>query len=789
MVFDRFKSMPIRGKLLSISLITMGISLGVLSVFLLVTEFLTYRDLFIERLKSQAQIMTYTSRAALMFRDEKDAGQTLAALSIDDNTLFAAIYDPDGKVFAQYSRNLSSIPTVPPEEQKDEFHWLEGFVQITEPILVDDERVGHLLIQSSLGSFYGRLLRDLFMLLAAMAAAMAVGYILATKLRNLIARPILEIKDVMKNVAERKDYRLRVETDSLDEIGVLANGLNEMLSEIQKRDDELEGHRHNLTKLIQSRTADLEEANERLIEELKLRVKAEEGSLRLAAAIEQSAEGIYLADTHWIIRYTNPAFERMLGYGPGEMLGWHTRNLKSGQHDSNFYKNIREALVRGEVWKGQAVNMRKDGSLVHVEATMSPVKDGSGHVINYVGIHRDITEQIKAEEERKELQARLGRAEKMKALGTLAGGVAHDLNNVVGILVGFSELLLMKLPEEGPVRNYAQNILQGGLRAAAIIQDLLTLARRGVVISEVVNLNQVINEFMQSPELDKTRSYNPDVRFDVQLDPELLNIKGSKIHMSKTVMNLAQNAVEAISGKGIVTIRTGNVYLDKPLPGYDKINEGEYAVITVSDSGIGISQEDLGRIFEPFYTKKVMGRSGTGLGLAVVWGAVKDHNGYVNVQSEEGKGTTFTLYLPLCRESIQKQPEIISPKEYEGNGEKILVVDDVEGQRRLAVSMLESLGYNVMAVPSGEDAVQFLAANPVDLVILDMIMDPGWDGLETYREIVKLYPRQKAIIVSGYALTERVRMAQHLGAGSCIRKPYIMEQIGLAVRGELKKSV
>ncbi len=784
MIMDRFKSMPIRGKLLSISLITMGISLGLLSFFLLVTEFLTFRDLFMDRLKAQAEIITYSSRAALMFRDEKDAGETLAALSVDDDTLCALIYRTDGTLFAKYTRNSSGIPTAPPRGRRHEFHWLEGYAQITEPIVLDGEQIGHLVIQSSLGSFYRRLVRDVIMLLAAMLTAMAVGYILATRLRNLIARPILEIKEVMKNVADQKDYRLRVKTDSLDEIGILANGLNEMLCHIQKRDDELEEHRNNLTKLIQSRTADLEKANERLVEELERRLKAEEGRLRLAAAIEQSAEGIYLTCPEWKIQYTNPAFERMLGYTHGELLGRHTRNLKSGRHDRLFYQNIRETLMQGKIWNGRAIDKRKDGSFVHVEATMSPVRDGSGHVINYVGIHRDITDQIKAEEERKELEIRLQRAEKMEALGTLAGGVAHDLNNVVGILVGFSELLLLKHPEEA----YAKNILSGGQRAAAIIQDLLTLARRGVVISEVVNLNQVISDFMHSPELDKARSYNPEVRFDVLPDPELLNIKGSKIHMSKTVMNLTLNAVEAISGKGIVTIRTGNVYLDTPLPGYDKINEGEYAVISVSDSGIGISQEDLGRIFEPFYTKKVMGRSGTGLGLAVVWGTVKDHNGYVNVQSQEGRGTTFTLYFPLCREGIQQKQETVSRKSYEGHGERILVVDDVEGQRRLAATMLKSLGYAVEAVPSGEQAVRYLKANKVDLVILDMIMDPGWDGMETYREIVKIYPRQKAIIVSGYALTERVKMAQELGAGAYVRKPYVLEQLGLAVKGELTKT-
>ncbi|NPU83791.1 MAG: PAS domain S-box protein [Syntrophaceae bacterium] len=787
MPFERFKSMPIRRKLVSIGLITMAVAVGIMSLFLLVREIVTFRTTFLEHLTAQADMAGYSIKAALVFDVHKDAEEAIAALGLDRNILSVAVYDRQGKIFVTYNRDVSKASFDLPGEPKETFDWLGGFVQIVEPVVVDGEPVGSILIRSSLGPFFSRLVGYIVMSLIAMLIAMAIGFGLATRLGNLIARPILEITDVMQRVASRKDFRLRVESDSRDEIGFLAGNLNEMLSQIQMRDEELEEHRHNLERLVRLRTDALEKANRRLTAELQHRKLAEEEHLRLATAIEQSAEGIYLADPNWIILYTNPAFDRMLGYKPGELLGWHTRLLKSGMHDRDFYRNIRETMARGEIWTGRAFNKRKDGSIVPIEATLSPVRDGTGRIINYVSSHRDITLQLEAEEVRMALQDRLQRAEKMEALGTLAGGVAHDLNNVIGVLVGYSELLLIKSPENSPLKAYAAQILQGGQRAAAIIQDLLTLARRGVTVSEVLNINHVITDFMKSPEQENIRSYNAGVRFDVHLDQGLLNIRGSRIHLTKTVMNLLLNAVESIPGDGRVTIRTENVYLDTPLPGYESTKEGEYAVLTVADSGIGISQDNLERIFEPFYTKKVMGRSGTGLGLAVVWGTVKDHDGYIHVQSEEGLGTTFALYFPLCRESLPEQQEAVSRKEYEGRGERILVVDDVEGQRNLAVSMLDGLGYTVHAVASGEEAVLHLKANPADLVVLDMIMDPGWDGLETYREIVKIYPRQKAIIVSGYALTERVREAQALGAGAYIRKPYVMEQIGLAVRGELRQ--
>ncbi|MEE9912014.1 MAG: PAS domain-containing protein [Deltaproteobacteria bacterium] len=399
----------------------------------------------------------------------------------------------------------------------------------------------------------------------------------------------------------------------------------------------------------------------------------------------------------------------------------------------------------------------------------------------------DVTDRKRAEEERHDLQERLQRAEKMEALGTLAGGVAHDLNNVLGVLVGFSELLAEKLPKDSPLYRYADHILKSSMKGTAIIEDLLTLARRGVTISETVNLNRIVADYFRTPEFEKLQSFHPGVKMTAMPEEGLLHIKGSPIHLGKTVMNLISNAVEAISGSGEVTIRTENRYLDKPVRGYDDLKEGDYVVLMVSDTGSGISAGDLAKIFEPFYTKKVMGKSGTGLGLAVVWGTVKDHNGYIDVQSEEGRGSVFSLYFPATRENPAGIRTALSADSYRGRGESILVVDDVPAQRELAARMLERLGYRVQTVAGGEEAVECLKIEKMDLVLLDMIMDPGIDGMETYRRILEIHPGQKAIIVSGFSETERVRKTQQMGAGAFVRKPYLLEKIGLAVRRELDR--
>jgi CheY-like chemotaxis protein len=315
----------------------------------------------------------------------------------------------------------------------------------------------------------------------------------------------------------------------------------------------------------------------------------------------------------------------------------------------------------------------------------------------------------------------------------------------------------------------------------------LTLARRGVPSRKVLNLNAVVEEFQASPEFVTLCSYHPEVRVETELEPDLLNVSGSVVHLGKSLMNLVSNASEAMREGGTLTVKTANCYLDKPISGYDEVRQGDYVVLSISDTGEGIPASDLKRIFEPFYTKKVMGRSGTGLGLAVVWGTVKDHMGYINVESIEGKGTTFTLYFPVTREEISSEKISVSASEYMGKGESILVVDDVREQRDLATAMLTKLNYSTLSLPSGEEAVEYLKHNAVDLVVLDMIMDPGMDGLDTYAHIAEIHPGQKAIIVSGFSETDRVALAQSLGAGAYVKKPYVLEKLGLAVRRELDK--
>jgi len=502
--------------------------------------------------------------------------------------------------------------------------------------------------------------------------------------------------------------------------------------------------------------------------------------------LSNMSEGILELTLEARIVYANPTAIFLLGRTEEKLLASDFTEL--------FQKNDRQRIRKILETPDNASQTISEDSPVtlngkQLSMKILPIKEDGNNAI--IVILNDITL-------RKRMEAQLQRAHKMEAIGTLAGGVAHDLNNILSGLVSYPELLLLEIPEDSPLRKPILTIQKSGEKAAAIVQDLLTLARRGIAVTEVVNLNHIIYEYLKSPEHENLRLYNPNVQVEINPETDLLNILGSPAHLYKTVMNLVSNAAEAMPDGGTISISTENRYIDQPISGYDHVEEGDYVVFTVSDTGVGISSEDRERIFEPFYTKKAMGRSGTGLGMAVVWGTVKDHKGYIDLQSTEGKarpprlspaerddggqGTTFSLYFPVTRKELAKDKSPVTIEDYMGKGESILVVDDVEEQREIASRILKKLGYSVTTVSSGEDAVNYLKDNSADLLVLDMIMDPGIDGLETYERIIELHPKQKAIIVSGFSETERVKKAQRLGAGAYVKKPYLLEKIGIAVR-------
>ncbi|HHD64620.1 MAG TPA: response regulator [Desulfobulbaceae bacterium] len=489
-------------------------------------------------------------------------------------------------------------------------------------------------------------------------------------------------------------------------------------------------------------------------------------------------EGIIIYDEGNLLQANNQLCE-MFGYEEKELLG---RQIFDILLDRNTIRAMHLQSGPDTIGPFEAIAIRKDGSRFPVEIRVKQIAY-SGRSAQVAAI-RDVTTSQLAMQKQLALQQKLADAKRMESLGLMAGSVAHDLNNIMAGIITYPELLLMDLPRDFKYRKEIRMICDAGKRAAAVVSDLLTVARGANSKKEVYNLNTLVSGYINSVECRELYSRYPKISISSNMVPDILNISCSIVHVTKSIMNLVNNAAESIEGDGNILIETGNCSLKTPIHGYEIIKAGEYVLLTVADDGRGISSKDLPRIFDPFYSKKVLGRSGTGLGLAVVWNTVHDHGGYLDVQSSI-EGTTFTLYFPVTKQKPADAGHTPTIDTYQGRGERILVVDDQENQREIACRLLARLGYEVHTVCSGEEAIEFVKETSVDLIILDMIMEPGINGCETYQRIMEYKPNQKAIIISGYSSAADMDQAKKLGINHFIKKPYTLQDLGQALRLEI----
>lgn len=428
-----------------------------------------------------------------------------------------------------------------------------------------------------------------------------------------------------------------------------------------------------------------------------------------------------------------------------------------------------------------------ENSTLPVQILAAPIH-GSGQD-TFHGIIRDISDQKKLQA----LEKELNRSKKLKDLGLLVGSVAHDLNNILAGIATYPEILLLDNNLEPKIRERLAVIKESGQNASAVVSDLLTISRGIREACQVLNINTIIERFMAGPEFKKIKAAYGKVEMDIQLEPELLTISGSYIHIEKSIMNLVIHALGSTGatagpGNGTIVLSTTNHYVDREKDGHTEQNlsPGEYVMLEVLDPGIGIPEDCLNKIFEPFFTQKEMGRTGTGLGLTLVKNTVLNHRGKIFVTSDEN-GTKFTLLFPALRPALPMTNQPAAIEEIKGKGETLLVVDDLASQRKIAETLLKELGYKVFSVANGISALDFIRQTPVDLILLDMVMAPSISGLETYKLIKKIRPDQKAIIANGHSESEDVLKALSLGAGAFIKKPYTILDMGIAVKEELDR--
>jgi len=510
------------------------------------------------------------------------------------------------------------------------------------------------------------------------------------------------------------------------------------------------------------------------IRDISQRKRSEEVQRRLATAVEQAAEAIVVTDTQGIVQYVNPAFERISGYTREEVVGHTPSLLKSGQHDEVFYKSMWETIRRGEVWTGRFINKRKDGSIYHEDATISPVRDATDNLVNFVAVKRDITEHL-------ELSRQLLQAQKMEAVGTLAGGIAHDFNNLLQVVLGYSELLLTDRQMDSHFIDDLARINRAARTGSDLVQQLLTFSRKSETNPRPLNLNHRIEQIQKLLE----RTLPKMVEIELLLKSDLPPIHADPTQIEQILMNLAINARDAMPNGGTLAIETDEVTLDED---YCRThlcpNPGRFVVLQVSDTGEGMDPETLEHIFEPFYTTKGPGE-GTGLGLAMVYGIVQHHEGFIRCYSEPGKGTSFKIYWPAVlssKEALEKTPRV----PFRGGTETVLLVDDEDFVRDLGIRILQKGGYTVLTAANGKEGLEEYLTHrgEIALVILDLIM-PEMGGQQCLEELLRFDPEVKVLVASGYSASGPTKDVLDAGAKGFVSKPYGMRQLLDTVRSVL----
>ncbi len=510
----------------------------------------------------------------------------------------------------------------------------------------------------------------------------------------------------------------------------------------------------------------------------KLKSELQVSEQRFETLSEAAWEAIIIHEDNKIIE-TNSQFLQMFGFTGDELLKGVLLNTIFTPASLRTTDKFVDRRITGSC---EAVGIRKDGTEFFTEIKSRPI-----HYLNQprlVWVIRDISERVRAMEEKLSLQKKLAKANKLSALGLMAGSVAHDLNNILSGIVSYPDLLLLQMHESDKYYEQIKKIQAAGKRAAAVVSDLVTIARGGASTKTVENINDLILSHLSSLEHLERLANFPHAVIQTRLHKNLYNACCSPQHMHKVLLNLIGNSLEIVEEQGMIHISTDNCKFLHPMASNENAEAGDYIKITVSDNGPGIKPEDAEFIFDPFYTTKVMGKSGTGLGLSIVWNIVQDHDGWIEIKDNK-PGAIFEIYLPATRDSVCPILDTHSADAFRGNGETILLIDDQLEQNEIIGKALQNMGYITYSVTSGEEGIAFIRSQPVDLVLLDMMMGNGLNGRETFERILKIHPRQKAIVISGYAKNDEIMKAKDLGVSDFIEKPVTISKIGAAVRQSL----
>ncbi len=502
------------------------------------------------------------------------------------------------------------------------------------------------------------------------------------------------------------------------------------------------------------------------------RQKAEDTLRKLWRAVEQSADLVMITDRVGAIEYVNPAFEALTGYNAGELMGQTPRVLKTGQQTPELYKELWRTILSGNVFRCVMFNRKKNGEVFVAEKTITPLRDNDGEITHFISNDRDITE-------RRRLEDQLQQAHKMDAIGRLAGGVAHDFNNLLMVISSYAELMLDSLAPQHPLRRNVDEIQKASRRAADLTRQLLAFGRKQMQTLQLLDLNSIIEEINKM----LPRLIGEDIELEFVPGKKLGRVKADPVQIEQVLMNLAANARDAMPKGGKLAIETASVRLDDPyVQAHSIVPPGDYVLLTVTDSGEGIAPEHLSHIFEPFYTTKEEGQ-GSGLGLATVYGIVKQNRGFIWVYTEPGMGTTFKIYLPRAKDARVRPQASLPVEGYSGGCETVLLAEDEPAVRQSTREFLGLNGYIVLEAKNGTDALAIAREykGPIHLMITDVVM-PQMGGARLAGELAAERPEMKVLFVSGYAETTVQRHGAIDVTTRFLQKPFSLRTLAHKIR-------
>jgi len=492
---------------------------------------------------------------------------------------------------------------------------------------------------------------------------------------------------------------------------------------------------------------------------------------RLVTAVENAAEAIIITDLAGNIQYVNPAFESIAGYSRMEIANRHISILDSGKQNQSFFNDMWRTLKQGDIWKGRFINKKKDESLYETEATISPVKNKAGDITNFVSVQRDVTHEV-------QLQRQLRQAQKMEAIGTLAGGIAHDFNNLLMGIQGNISLSISEIDSDSPLLENLKKVEQYVLDGVELTKQLLGFARGGKYEVRLTDVNHLLKE--QSLLFSRA---NKHISFEMNYAPNLWSVEADRGQLEQVILNLYMNGLQAMPQEGTLTVQTVNLTIDKEQFKPYRVKAGRYIKITITDTGVGMDEETQRRIFDPFFTTREKGR-GTGLGLASVYGIVKNHEGFIDVDSRQGRGTRFEVYFPATQKVAARQNKLAD--KLSRGIETVLLVDDEEMIIDVGTRMLTKLGYEVITAKNGAEAIESYEAYPdkIDFVLLDMVM-PKVGGGEAFDRLREINPAVKVILCSGYSIDGQATDILNRGCNAFIQKPFNLKTLSQNIRAVL----